>query len=236
MKNKWLNSYGYQLSCPSEMIENVIKIMKSKYSVINWSVFNVGDAFYGENVYRCVFADHFMKRIMFATEEEYNNEFNLRHNCNNKIQESNNIMTFKDFKDTETFKKSRNTVICINDDVLLYESEIAEYGDKLDNLTVESYNEDEFDGLVVDLICSNWNDRRNADWIGESPDEKERIELQSDVKESYSDTLITTINNMEKDIESLPNDIDSEVITKLYEDLEELKRIGSKCAIVLVGK
>jgi len=44
------------------------------------------------------------------------------------------------------------------------------------------------------------------------------------------------IKNIEKDIESLPDDIDSKVITKLYEDLEELKRIGRKCAIVLIGK
>lgn len=41
---------------------------------------------------------------------------------------------------------------------------------------------------------------------------------------------------MKKDIESLPNDVDSEVIVKLYKDLKELKRIGRKCAIVLVGK
>lgn len=42
-----------------------------------------------------------------------------------------NIMTFKDFKETETFKKSLNTEICINDGILL--------------------DEDEFGGLVVDL-------------------------------------------------------------------------------------
>lgn len=145
-------------------------------------------------------------------------------------------MTFKEFKDTEIFKKSLNTEICINDGILLDESEIAEYGNKLDNLTVDAYNEDEFGGLVVDLICSNWNDRINVDWIGESPNTDDEKELQPDARGLYSDTLIAAIENMEKDIESLPNDIDSEVITKLYEDLEELKRIGSKCDIVLVGK
>lgn len=40
-------------------------------------------------------------------------------------------MTFKDFKETETFKKSLNTEICINDGILL--------------------DEDEFGWLVVDL-------------------------------------------------------------------------------------
>ena len=86
------------------------------------------------------------------------------------------------------------------------------------------------------LICNNWSDRINIDWVGESPDEKDDTELQMDVKESYLDTLMKVIKNIEKDIESLPDDIDSKVITKLYEDLEELKRIGRKCAIVLIGK
>lgn len=145
-------------------------------------------------------------------------------------------MTFKEFKDTETFKKSLNTEICINDDILLDEGEIAEYGNKLDNLPVDAYNEDEFGGLIVDLICSNWSDRINVDWVGESPNTNDEKELHPDTRGSYSDTLIETINNMEKDIENLPNDIDNEIITKLYKDLEELKHIGRKCAIVLVGK
>lgn len=35
------------------------------------------------------------------------------------------------------------------------------------------------------LICSNWSDRINIDWVGESPDEKDDTELQMDVKESF---------------------------------------------------
>lgn len=70
-----------------------------------------------------------------------------------------------------------NAVICINDDILLDEGEISEYGNKLDNLTVDAYNEDEFGGLVIDLICSNWSNRNNVNWIGESIDTKDHIEL-----------------------------------------------------------
>lgn len=85
MENKNLNSYGYLLNCPDEMLGDVNKTMNDKRAIINWNNFNVGDAFYTENIYRCVMVDHVMKRIMFVTEEEYKNEFELRYN-NNKYK------------------------------------------------------------------------------------------------------------------------------------------------------
>lgn len=85
MENKNLDSYGYLLNCPDEMLGNVNKTMNDKRAIINWNNFNVGDAFYTENIYRCVMVDHVMKRIMFVTEEEYKNEFELRYN-NNKYK------------------------------------------------------------------------------------------------------------------------------------------------------
>lgn len=85
MENKNLDSYGYLLNCPDEMLGDVNKTMNDKRAIINWNNFNVGDAFYTENTYRCVMVDHVMKRIMFVTEEEYKNEFELRYN-NNKYK------------------------------------------------------------------------------------------------------------------------------------------------------
>lgn len=85
MENKNLDSYGYLLNCPDEMLGDVNKTMNDKRAIINWNNFNVGDAFYTENIYRCVMVDHVMKRIMFVTEEEYKNEFELRYN-NNKYK------------------------------------------------------------------------------------------------------------------------------------------------------
>ena len=82
MENKNLDSYGYLLNCPDEMLGNVNKTMNDKRAIINWNNFNVGDAFYTENIYRCTMVDHVMKRIMFVTEEEYKNEFELRYNNN----------------------------------------------------------------------------------------------------------------------------------------------------------
>lgn len=85
MENKNLDSYGYLLNCPDEMLGDVNKTMNDKRAIINWNNFNVGDAFYTENIYRCVMVDHEMKRIMFVTEEEYKNEFELKYN-NNKYK------------------------------------------------------------------------------------------------------------------------------------------------------
>lgn len=80
MENKNLKCYGYLLNCPNEMLGNVNKTMNDKQTTINWNNFKVGDAFYTENTYRCVMVDHVLKRIMFVTEEEYKNEFGLKHN------------------------------------------------------------------------------------------------------------------------------------------------------------
>mgnify|MGYP002606375502 CR=1 FL=1 len=85
MENKNLNCYGYLLNCPEEMLVDINETMKDKQTTINWNNFKVGDAFYAENTYRCVMVDHVMKRIMFVTEEEYKNEFELRYN-NNKYK------------------------------------------------------------------------------------------------------------------------------------------------------
>lgn len=82
MENKNLDSYGFLLNCPDEMLGDVNKTMNDKRAIINWNNFNVGDAFYTENIYRCVMVDHVMKRIVFVTEEEYKNEFELRYNNN----------------------------------------------------------------------------------------------------------------------------------------------------------
>lgn len=82
MENKNLDSYGYLLNCPDEMLGDVNKTMNDKRAIINWNNFNVGDAFYTENIYRCAMVDHVMKRITFVTEEEYKNEFELRYNNN----------------------------------------------------------------------------------------------------------------------------------------------------------
>lgn len=80
MENKNLQSYGYLLNCPDEMLNSVNNTMKNKGAFISWDNFNVGDAFYAENIYRCVMADHTMKRITFVIEEEYKNKFELKYN------------------------------------------------------------------------------------------------------------------------------------------------------------
>ena len=80
MENKNLDSYGYLLNCPEEMLGDVNKTMNDKRAIINWNNFNVGDAFYTENIYRCAMVDHVIKRIIFVTEEEYKNKFELKYN------------------------------------------------------------------------------------------------------------------------------------------------------------
>lgn len=54
MENKNLNSYGYLLNCPEEMLVDVNKTMKDKQTTINWNNFKVGDAFYTKNTYRSI--------------------------------------------------------------------------------------------------------------------------------------------------------------------------------------
>ena len=72
MENKNLKCYGYLLNCPDDMLGDVTKTMNDKQTTINWNNFNVGDAFYTEkDTYKCVIADHSIKRIVFVTEEEY---------------------------------------------------------------------------------------------------------------------------------------------------------------------
>lgn len=110
MENKNLDSYGYLLNCPDEMLGNVNKTMNDKRAIINWNNFNVGDAFYTENIYRCVMVDHEMKRIMFVTEEEYKNEFELKYN-NNKYKKPDMREKIKEYigeLDTEIDRLERN--------------------------------------------------------------------------------------------------------------------------------
>lgn len=45
MENKNLDSYGYLLNCPDEMLSDVNKTMNDKRTIINWNNFNVGDVF-----------------------------------------------------------------------------------------------------------------------------------------------------------------------------------------------
>lgn len=119
MENKNLNSYGYLLNCPEEMLVDVNKTMKDKQTTINWNNFKVGDAFYTKNTYRCVMADHVMKRIVFATEEEYKNELELKHNDkpNNGVEECTMYEKFKEFDGGELFLKPEKPFM------LVYESE-----------------------------------------------------------------------------------------------------------------
>lgn len=80
MKNIFLNSYGYLLSCPEEMIKYVQQEMRDDNAYINWNNFNVNDVFHTEdNIYKCIVADHPMKRIVFVTEDEYNNSCNIKY-------------------------------------------------------------------------------------------------------------------------------------------------------------
>lgn len=119
MENKNLNSYGYLLNCPEEMFNDVNEIIKDKQTTINWNNFNVGDAFYAENTYRCVMADHVMKRIIFTTEEEYKNEFELKHDdkSNNGVEDCTMYEKFKYFDGGEPFLKPEKPFM------LVYESE-----------------------------------------------------------------------------------------------------------------
>ena len=110
MENKNLDSYGYLLNCPDEMLGDVNKTMNDKRAIINWNNFNVGDAFYTENIYRCVMVDHVMKRIVFVTEEEYKNEFELRYN-NNKHKKPDMREKIREYiseLDTEIDRLERN--------------------------------------------------------------------------------------------------------------------------------
>lgn len=80
MENKNLKCYGYLLNCPDDMLGDVTKTMNDKQTTINWNNFNVGDAFYTEkDTYKCVIADHSMKRIVFVTEDAYNNSLNYKY-------------------------------------------------------------------------------------------------------------------------------------------------------------
>lgn len=96
MENKNLDSYGYLLNCPNEMLGYVNKIMNDKQAPINWNKFNIGDYFYTEKyAYKCVIADHPMKRIVFVTKDEYdfNYKYKLKNN-GNLVQKLNWDMPF----------------------------------------------------------------------------------------------------------------------------------------------
>lgn len=102
------------------MLVDVNKTMKDKQTTINWNNFKVGDAFYAfyaENTYRCVMADHVMKRIVFTT-EEYKNELELKHNDkpNNGVEECTMYEKFKEFDGGEPFLKPEKPFM------LVYES------------------------------------------------------------------------------------------------------------------
>jgi hypothetical protein len=96
MENKNLDSYGYLLNCPNEMLGYVNKIMNDKQAPINWNKFNICDYFYTEKyAYKCVIADHPMKRIVFVTKDEYdfNYKYKLKNN-GNLVQKLNWDMPF----------------------------------------------------------------------------------------------------------------------------------------------
>lgn len=77
----------------------------------------------------------------------------------------NGKQTYGDFKRTKMYLQAENTAICINSEDELYDE--MYFPEELDHLPVIGIISKPDGMLGINLLCSNWNDRYEPDWVAE---------------------------------------------------------------------
>lgn len=77
----------------------------------------------------------------------------------------NGKQTYVEFKRTKLYLQAENTAICVNNEDKLYDE--MYFPEELDNLPVIGIISKPDGMLVINLLCSNWNDRYESDWVTE---------------------------------------------------------------------
>ena len=77
----------------------------------------------------------------------------------------NGKQTYRDFKRTKLYLQAENTAICVNDEDELYDE--MYFSGKLDHLSVIGFISKPDGMLIINLLCSNWGDRYEPDWVAE---------------------------------------------------------------------
>ena len=75
------------------------------------------------------------------------------------------IQTYGDFKRTKLYLQAENTAICVNSEDDLYDE--MYFPEELDHLPVIGILSKPDGMLGINLMCSNWNDRYEPDWVAE---------------------------------------------------------------------
>jgi hypothetical protein len=75
------------------------------------------------------------------------------------------IQTYGDFKRTKMYLQAENTAICINNEDELYDE--MYFPEELDHLPVIGIISKPDGMLGINLLCSNWDDRYEQDWVAD---------------------------------------------------------------------
>lgn len=75
-------------------------------------------------------------------------------------------MTYGEFKKTEMYLNAKDSAICINDEDILYDE--MYYPEELDHLPVIGFGSTPEGMLQINLLCSNWENRNEIDFVAES--------------------------------------------------------------------
>ena len=75
------------------------------------------------------------------------------------------MMTYGDFKETEMYLNAEDSAICINDEDILYDE--MYYPEELNHLLVIGTGFTADGLLQINLLCSNWGDRNEVDFVAE---------------------------------------------------------------------
>lgn len=74
-------------------------------------------------------------------------------------------MTYGEFKKTEIYLNAEDSAICINDEDILYDE--MYYPKELDHLLVIGFESTPEGMLQINLLCNNWGNRNEIDFIAE---------------------------------------------------------------------
>lgn len=77
----------------------------------------------------------------------------------------NGKQTYGDFKRTIMYLQAENTAICVNSEDELYDE--MYFSEELDHLPVIGFISKSDGMLIINLLCSNWGDRYEPDWVAE---------------------------------------------------------------------
>lgn len=75
------------------------------------------------------------------------------------------MMTYGEFKKTEIYLNAEDSAICVNDEDVLYDE--MYYPEELDHLPVVGFESTPEGMLQINLLCSNWGNRNEIDFVAE---------------------------------------------------------------------